>query len=238
MAGYVWVKRLDGWGEVAVDPHQGIREILEYYDPDYDAFEAIIYMMPNNIWLLQEDDHHPEDGRLYTSYRFLPPIEAARQFHDHKKPIPHELAEHTALVTNDAEYEAWYYSQRGWVRDAFGIYNPPPDGSGTIGTTPHPTLPSWDRESRTLMFGDRSYRLFGREARNQMAILDAFQEAGWPSGISRNVPGLSGEERQKQTVKDFNRKAFDNRFPIVLGMESAKFTWRENPSARISPNSP
>lgn len=235
MAEFVWVG-LDGDSlrEVAVDLHQCVRECLECYNPSLGTSDLTIYRTGNGAWILETVVVIPQIGPPHDSvYWFLDPIEAARMYHERGRRIPLELAEHRSLVSNDAEYEAWYYGRKGWVKDEFGIYNPPPRGAEDPSPPTHPPRPSWDRGSRTLTFAGRTYRPFDREAENQMALLDAFQQKGWLSELSRNAVGLTGEERQRQTVKDFNKKAFVKRLPIVLGMGAAKFTWRTNPDSDL-----
>lgn len=50
-----------------------------------------------------------------------------------------------------------------------------------------PSKPEWNRGARKLWWGSKILPQFGREAPDEMAILDAFQAAGWPTLIDIRV---------------------------------------------------
>lgn len=65
--------------------------------------------------------------------------------------------------------------------------------------------PFWSRETRTLYFGDRAIHRYSPNAVNQMAILDAFQAAGWP-----NRPITCPDpDKTRQTIDDMTRTLTD-----------------------------
>jgi hypothetical protein len=51
--------------------------------------------------------------------------------------------------------------------------------------------PHWDRLRRELRYRDKLVRRYRRHAPQQMAILDAFELAGWPERIENPLQGLS-----------------------------------------------
>ena len=48
--------------------------------------------------------------------------------------------------------------------------------------------PHWDRENRVLSFGGQIVKRFGRSSPNQEAVLQAFEEQGWPYRIDDPLP--------------------------------------------------
>lgn len=66
--------------------------------------------------------------------------------------------------------------------------------------------PFWNRETRTLYFGDRVLRRYSSQADNQMAILDAFQAAGWQDSI--HCP-ITHPRTARQTIDDMTRTLAD-----------------------------
>lgn len=67
-----------------------------------------------------------------------------------------------------------------------------------------PPSPKWDRASRKLWYGETLCREYAKEARNQFAVLDAFEAAGWPKTIGSPFPG--NESRLLETIGDLNEK--------------------------------
>jgi hypothetical protein len=66
-----------------------------------------------------------------------------------------------------------------------------------------PDLPEWSRTERQLCFRGVVLRDFStKQAKNQEAILDQFQEKGWPPAVQTS---LSGDAR-KQAIKELNEK--------------------------------
>lgn len=75
---------------------------------------------------------------------------------------------------------------------------------------PEPALagPYWDAARRELRVGTVVVKQFVREARNQIAILAAFHQRGWPEVIGNPLDSgseTSGEERLANAVKELNR---------------------------------
>jgi len=70
-------------------------------------------------------------------------------------------------------------------------------------------LPVWDGHRRELNWGSLVVKRFRQPARNQEAILAAFQEEGWPSRIDDPLSGKRGwdaQERLRGAVKKLNRQ--------------------------------
>ena len=61
--------------------------------------------------------------------------------------------------------------------------------------------PRWDPKNRILSFGGRIVKRFGRLSPNQEAILNAFEEEGWPHRIHDPLPP-SGETVPKLRLRD------------------------------------
>lgn len=87
-----------------------------------------------------------------------------------------------------------------------------PRAAGGAAPKSAPTLqalhPVWNADRRELCMGNVVLRHFRRAAENQMLLLQAFQEAGWPHEIDDPLPGGGGVEpksRLKETVARLNR---------------------------------
>jgi hypothetical protein len=86
-------------------------------------------------------------------------------------------------------------------------------GSDTNGSANSPLtrlpLPVWDAVRRELRLGQIVLKRFRQPAKNQQAILAAFQEDGWPERIDNPIPGSHDEnasERLHNTLKRLNRQ--------------------------------
>jgi hypothetical protein len=67
--------------------------------------------------------------------------------------------------------------------------------------------PSWDRETRTFMVGEYLVKRFRVPSPNQEAVLDAFQEEGWPRSVDdplSPVPEQQPKRRLRDTIKCLN----------------------------------
>jgi hypothetical protein len=62
-------------------------------------------------------------------------------------------------------------------------------------------IPLWDRDNRTLSFGGQIVRRYGRSSPNQEAVLQAFEEQGWPYRIDDPLP-YSAEVAPKPRLHD------------------------------------
>jgi hypothetical protein len=85
---------------------------------------------------------------------------------------------------------------------------------------PAPPRPRWDLANRTLYLGDKVACRFQREAPRLFALLDLFEERGWPqtADCPRDFPA-------KNTVDNLNKKvaAAQLRFGRTDG--DARVTW-------------
>ena len=60
-----------------------------------------------------------------------------------------------------------------------------------------PAVPHWDRTNRELWVGDRLVLRLTRRAKNQILILEAFEEEGWPAHIFDPLPGDPTKKRKR-----------------------------------------
>lgn len=70
-------------------------------------------------------------------------------------------------------------------------------------------IPEWDRNSRRLRLRGVLVKWFKWQAANQEAVLNAFQEDGWPSRIDdplRPHPEQDSKRRLSDTIKGLNKK--------------------------------
>ncbi len=83
----------------------------------------------------------------------------------------------------------------------------------SILTFPTPTAatapgPRWDRQSRTLYFGDQIVKRFREPAANQEAVLLAFEQEAWVQVIDDPLPPVavesSPEMRLRNTIRRLN----------------------------------
>jgi hypothetical protein len=66
---------------------------------------------------------------------------------------------------------------------------------------PHAVVPNWDSGSRTFLVGERLIKRFRVPSPNQEAVLDAFQEEGWPASIVDPLPPV-GDQQPKSRLRD------------------------------------
>ena len=68
-------------------------------------------------------------------------------------------------------------------------------------------IPNWDKDSRTFLVGEHLVKRFRVPSPNQEAVLDAFQEEGWPTSIDdplSPVPDQQPKHRLRDTIKCLN----------------------------------
>ncbi len=65
-------------------------------------------------------------------------------------------------------------------------------------------LPAWDKERGELRVGSELAKRLQPKARNQILILCAFQECGWPWRVDDPLPHPPDDQRLRQTVSDLN----------------------------------
>ena len=69
--------------------------------------------------------------------------------------------------------------------------------------------PLWDRDNRVLSFGGQIVKRFGRSSPNQEAVLQAFEEQGWPCRIDDPLPycdEVAPKPRLHDTIRWLNLK--------------------------------
>jgi len=75
-------------------------------------------------------------------------------------------------------------------------------------TLPSHLKPVWDRAHRELHYNDQLVKRYRVPAANQIAILEAFQEDGWPEFIDDPIPPAEGQDPKQRlnvTIKSLNR---------------------------------
>jgi hypothetical protein len=87
-------------------------------------------------------------------------------------------------------------SRRDWLLRELGEASPQ-----SSNLTPH-----WDREKSVLKLGDETIREIKRPktAKNIVAILDAFQEEGWPYKVDDPLPGGPNGVRLARAIRSLN----------------------------------
>ncbi len=68
-------------------------------------------------------------------------------------------------------------------------------------------VPNWDRDTRTFLVGESMIKRFRVPSPNQEAVLEAFQEEGWPASIDdplSPVPDYDPKRRLRDTIKCLN----------------------------------
>jgi hypothetical protein len=77
------------------------------------------------------------------------------------------------------------------------------------GPRPEATVrPNWDRETRRFVVGEQLVKHFRVPSPNQAAVLDAFQEEGWPRWVDDPLSPLPDQEpkrRLRDTIKCLNQ---------------------------------
>ncbi len=68
--------------------------------------------------------------------------------------------------------------------------------------------PHWDARARELWLGKQLVKQFRRPAINQVQILEAFEEEGWPRSIDDPLPG-EGPEAKKRLENAIQRLNYD-----------------------------
>jgi hypothetical protein len=84
-------------------------------------------------------------------------------------------------------------------------------------------VPSWDANLRMLTFRGKQLKKYKQHpAKNQVAVLSAFQEDGWPDRIDTPID----TDKVNDTVRDLNRSLGD-KSPIVFSQDGTGegITW-------------
>jgi hypothetical protein len=96
------------------------------------------------------------------------------------------------------------------VAKPISVTNKPTSAANSAPTPPAPSAcPVWDEDRRELRLGRLVLKRFRRPAKNQEAILAAFEEEGWPTRIDSpitNSNDASAAERVHNAVKRLNRQ--------------------------------
>lgn len=81
--------------------------------------------------------------------------------------------------------------------------------------SPKQTKPQWDKDAGVLIFNGEKIIKYRQRATNQMAVLESFEELGWPAEIDsplRRSDNVDTAEQVQETVKSLNRKQTSIRF--------------------------
>jgi len=100
-------------------------------------------------------------------------------------------------------------SQRTTLQDRTG--ETPSPSSRSDSTAPAALKPKWDATTRCLSVGDIVVREYKRKAPNQIAILEAFEKAGWPARIDTPLcedgnKGKYKDPKLNYTIRDLKRR--------------------------------
>jgi len=217
MAEFVWVTRLDGFGQNAVDLHQCRRHPLFVPSGDGDQYDHRVYYYhySSDTWILeyieyysefQEEDHRYEDA-VVVAYEML----------KHSRKLPPELEPHREIASDHHRFMEWSKQRNGQP-----VVSPPPK-----------PRPQWSEDDKTLYLGCVICKKFRGKSKNQFAILDAFEQAMWPAKPIR-IPSLS-EAQLREAIKILN-KSQRPRVLIKFSSEGRNASWSETPTVR--PNLP
>ena len=90
--------------------------------------------------------------------------------------------------------------------------------------------PRWDREARELTWGGMLVREVKRphHAKNIVAILDAFERAGWPPRIDDPLRRHSSDERRRRDVESLNKRLLRPAMRFACDGTGTGFLWRAN----------
>jgi len=101
-----------------------------------------------------------------------------------------------------------------------------------------PAMPHWDDSTRRLTFGGQLIKDFKQNSPNQVAILRAFQEEGWPPKIYDPlppIPGIVSTRRLSDTILALNKSHKINDVLRFHGDGTGQgITWAHCPSSLIS----
>jgi hypothetical protein len=95
---------------------------------------------------------------------------------------------------------------------------------------PAANKPQWDKVGQKLYYGGNLCAHYQRPAPNQTAILDAFEEQGWPSRIANP---LVASWKLRDTIGDLQAKLKDS--PLLVGRDgtSKGIIWRPRPGSEV-----
>jgi hypothetical protein len=66
-------------------------------------------------------------------------------------------------------------------------------------------VPHWDGERGELTCGGKLVKRFAVPAENQVRILEAFAEEGWPTRLDDPLPGKEGQDRKRRLQRTIER---------------------------------
>jgi hypothetical protein len=88
--------------------------------------------------------------------------------------------------------------------------------------------PHWDKTMRVLSIGRTAIKVFRQPARNQVLILETFEELGWPERIDDPLP-TNGRTSPKRRVHDainrLNRNQIKNLIRFYGDGTGTAFCW-------------
>ena len=87
--------------------------------------------------------------------------------------------------------------------------------------------PNWDRETRTFMVGGLLVKRFRVPSPNQEAVLDAFQEEGWPRSVDDPLSPVPDQQPKRRLARH------DQMFEHESGESSNSLPGRRHRSAGI-----
>jgi hypothetical protein len=124
--------------------------------------------------------------------------------------VYHELAKALGKKASGFDLEALRRQVR-WEAARAQLPGTPPPPAGV--------KPRWDAERGELWYGSVLAKKFKQRAQNQRAILDCFEEQGWPSRIDDPLPGGKGDGEQRQYLADALRLLNRNQAGLCFGQD-------------------
>lgn len=225
---FVWFRRLDGFGEEAIDVYLCRRFVMRVTeDEEYSGVVGrTFYLAPDKRWVECVDqvdwDEEPTppgpDAPLLPSevWREVDPVEVAHHLlftYDHfRGKLPPELEPYRDQASPGRYTE--------WRRDHIG---------------PGDTRPRWDEEERTLYLGSAPCKRYTREASNQFQLLRCLETNHWPPFVKNP---FTHEEKLSQAVKDFNKDAKAIGFKLVSSNNRLSWKTTPKPSTPRNPATP
>jgi len=88
--------------------------------------------------------------------------------------------------------------------------------------------PRWNKDTGELRIGDNLVRELVKRAENCVAVLDAFEEEGWPASIDDPLSEGKNVQRLNNTVRSLNQNAVGIRFSA--GGDGESVMWKIDPS--------
>ena len=191
------------------------------YGKNWDAIEGFftigveeeLYRDTKGFWtLLKREIHYLATGDWEPDAIRLSAKEAARWISENGFELPADLSHHE----NEFAFQPGEPLPREEMRSV--------------------SKPKWDSQTRELRYGEILCKRFRQQAGNQVTILNAFEEEGWPPRIDdplRPKTGSDNEQRLRDAVKGLNKNKGGIKFE--LDGTGTGILWHPTESPHASP---